>query len=277
MKYVIVGRTGSGKSALADILAANGLDLLKSCTTRAPRSEEDKTRYTFLSREQADAIPDEEKVLPTTLNGELYFSSSHALELADVMILDPKGLMEICALYPDTSFHAVHVVADYDKSAEHACRRADDPEKAMEIFRNRYRSESEQFDKFEAQCKNGDHKDWPENLAAIQNYNNDFTQNCAQAMAEYLLHYKKQHDNITALVQQCADLDILSIPKEYPDKVTVWMNEDSEHPAVWPRHLSPERFADVVIRDDEGLASLVRAWCGCGIHLGIPDELQPVE
>ncbi len=40
MIYLIIGRTGSGKNALATELETRGLRLLRTYTTRPPRDEE---------------------------------------------------------------------------------------------------------------------------------------------------------------------------------------------------------------------------------------------
>lgn len=275
MKYIILGRTGSGKTKLADTLAANGLMLSKSSTTRKPRSEEDRKHYHFLTREEAAAIPESEKLLPTVLNGELYFSSKHMLEQADVIILDPKGMKEICGLYPDVSFRAVYIKADKDTAEEHAISRSSNPDAERSVFLNRYESENRQFSEFEEQLKNRDYTTWPSNLSAAHVYTNTFEESCLQEITQSLLQYRRQHANLMKIVDQCADLGV--VRSDVPGKIDLWMEADATHEHPYKVQLAHDLFTDRLMGDDTGLAMTIRAWCSYGINLNLPDEITPVE
>lgn len=275
MKFIIMGRTGSGKSTFAELLTRQGMSLSKSSTTRKPRSEADKQNYNFLTREEAAAIPASEKLLPTTLNGELYFSARHMLEQSDILILDPKGAKEICNMYPDTCFHIAYICADKQMAMEHAMNRSDNPEAEQETFCRRYDSEAAQFDAFEQENENHTFHAWPYNMRAVHTYKNDFTPEFLCRIANNIIQYKKQHENLSNITQQCLDLGVLEMSE--PEKIDLWMEADDTHEKPYVRHVSTDIFADILMEDDEGLANTIRAWCSYGIQLGQPDDLQPVE
>ena len=69
MKYIIIGRTGTGKTSLLNMLEQRGLKPLITKTTRPIRGPQD-TNYMFLSKADADKIPDDDKFLYTIIDDD---------------------------------------------------------------------------------------------------------------------------------------------------------------------------------------------------------------
>ena len=141
MKTLIVGRTGSGKNTLQNILIKEyGWKGVKSYSTRKPRSEGEDT-HIFISKEEAAAVPAEDKVAITFhKNGDSldeYFATRQQVEEADCYIIDPKGVEMLTANMPEEDFQVIYVKAcDRATQKQKAVERADDPELAAEILTN---------------------------------------------------------------------------------------------------------------------------------------------
>ena len=91
-KILIMGRAQTGKTTVANHLAAiTGLKLLKTCTTR-PRRSPDENTYHFYTPEEAMAIPMKDKFFYTvSVDGfERWTNRSDFLE-AGIAILDTVG------------------------------------------------------------------------------------------------------------------------------------------------------------------------------------------
>ena len=270
MKLVIIGRTGTGKTALANKFVEAGLVLLRTSTTRPPRYakyfgqtkdreivelkkrpdggfdwpdgktgdvREDMTvyeddRYNFLTPDQAAAIPDCEKLLYTNENGYEYFATQEALEKSDVYIIDPKGLNDVVKLMPDVSFHVVHATAtDTAKQVQMAVARADDPIQEELNFRTRSANEDKMFSDFEAMLADKAPNDpIAPNCVAIHAFDNDFRPETLDSMAGALLGYFHAFRNVTGIVAQSLDLGILSGSK-YAHLDVVVYDEKEDGPA----------------------------------------------
>lgn len=110
-KLVIVGKTCSGKSTFAAMF--KDLALLRSYITRPKRSENDND-YWFISPETAQEIPENEKMLCSSIkDGYERFVLKSDFEMSDIMILDPKGAKSVAAMLYQP---AIFVTLDADES-----------------------------------------------------------------------------------------------------------------------------------------------------------------
>lgn len=90
--FLLVGRSGSGKSSLAQSLnEAYGLTISRSYTTRPPRTRDDN-EYVFLPKDEF-----EKKSLcdSTNYNGQFYGIDTEGLDAADIHVCDPNGITNI--------------------------------------------------------------------------------------------------------------------------------------------------------------------------------------
>lgn len=93
----LVGKSGCGKSTMADKLHnMYGYEVLQSYTTR-PRRSEDESGHVFVTEEEYEAIP--EKVATTCFDGFNYCATKEQVNNNDIYIIDPKGLKELKDLY----------------------------------------------------------------------------------------------------------------------------------------------------------------------------------
>lgn len=150
MKFLIVGRTATGKDTLASILTYKyGWKFVKSMTTRPKRYEEEDT-HVFISEEEANKISLEDRVAYTVINDYQYFATKKQVEESDAYIIDPYGVHVLLNKMPDEYFYIVYIRPyNYQTQREKAISRSDATEKEEKIFESRHMSEDEQFSEFE--------------------------------------------------------------------------------------------------------------------------------
>ena len=155
MKVLIIGRTSTGKDSLKDLLIKNyGWTFVKSMATRPPRTPNEDT-HIFLTPEEATNIPWEDKAAWTQIGEYEYFATKQQIYEADAYIIDPKGAEMLLRNMPNEWFRIVYMKpADTDTQMEMAIKRADKPEKEIEVFKKRVEAENEQFNDFEAKLQN---------------------------------------------------------------------------------------------------------------------------
>lgn len=151
MKIMVVGRSGSGKDTLANILKDTyGYSQLYSTTTR-PRRTPDEATHVFVTEEEANQMT--ERVAETVIDGYQYFATKGQFEECDIYVIDPRGLDCVCKNAPDIPLYVVYVEASQDTRLARAKSRAADPESAEKIFYSRQADEDAQFSEFEALIK----------------------------------------------------------------------------------------------------------------------------
>lgn len=151
MKYLIVGRTGSGKDYFAEILQKDGLKILKSYTTR-PRRNDSDNGHIFIKPEEADVYVD--KVATWKLdNGVEYFATRQQVEENDIYIINPDSIVELFENMPELidKVTVIYIYAEsYRKRFKMAMKRTTDKEKEKQIFKERNYAESPEFSRFES-------------------------------------------------------------------------------------------------------------------------------
>ena len=149
MVLLIVGRTGAGKDHLAKDLTENGFHGVKSYTTRPKRFPEEDT-HIFITKEEAAAIPEEEKAAKTIIGEYEYFATFDQVKNADYYVIDPKGITTLLQSMNDTEYRIVYVTANKNTRKMRAVERSDRTvEEEIKIFEQREKDEDEQFTDFE--------------------------------------------------------------------------------------------------------------------------------
>jgi len=151
MKYLLIGRTASGKDALRRLLEEQyGWTFVKSTTTRPKRSENEDT-HLFITKAQAARVPESEKAAKTVIGEFEYFATKSQVEAADAYIIDPKGFEELTANMPNESFRPVYLKPiSQERQRAMAVRRASDSVKENLVFDKRTSAEEVQFSRFES-------------------------------------------------------------------------------------------------------------------------------
>ena len=149
MKWLIVGRTGTGKDYLANRMREEGMRIVKSYATRPKRSADEDT-HIFISKDEAKAIAEAEKAAKTVIRGYEYFATKKQVMDSDAYIIDPNGVYDLVHNMPDTPFGIIYITADEAASTRAAVARADNTEEEEKVVSDRKEAEAMQFDAFEA-------------------------------------------------------------------------------------------------------------------------------
>ena len=92
-KFLIIGRTASGKSSIAKAVCEKlGLNQVISYTTRPRRpKEKDCVDHIFITEEDVEKYKDDIAAY-TEINGYKYFTTYDVLDKSDVYVIDPIGV-----------------------------------------------------------------------------------------------------------------------------------------------------------------------------------------
>ena len=203
MKFLICGRTGTGKDTLQDILVNRyGWKSVKSYTTRKPRYKGEDT-HIFISHEEAAKIPKEDKVAVTYIkNGDIedeYFATRKQVAEADCYIIDPIGIEKLAKNMPEENFVIIYMRPENkDVQRLMAVMRAGDQKEANDIFDKRYASEDAQFTEFEKNI--AEDNLLQKNCCVCFELVNDYSPKSMDDIAENVIKVKNQYDNILRLL-----------------------------------------------------------------------------
>lgn len=145
--YLLVGRTGSGKTTVAQILEQEkGWKTVKSYTTRPPRPGEiESGDHLFITSDEVSQYKSDMAAY-TKIGDFEYFTTIDVLNQSDIYVIDPNGINSLMSTVGDQfNFMIVNVEATKEIRKQRVMER--DPTKAN--FEAREAAETEQFDKFE--------------------------------------------------------------------------------------------------------------------------------
>ena len=95
--YLLVGKSASGKTTIAEYLEKEkGMTSLQSYTTRPPRYE-GEVGHTFISDEEYDIL--DNRIAEVEYNGYRYCSTQQQLDDAEVYVIDPLGVETLLERY----------------------------------------------------------------------------------------------------------------------------------------------------------------------------------
>lgn len=262
MKLLIVGRTGSGKDTLQHFLTKYyGFKTVNSYTTRARRPGEGDT-HVFITREEAAAIPIEDKVAITYIkNGDNepdeYFATKQQVEDCDCYIIDPKGIRTLTANMPDEVFEICYLHAESkEKQKEMAILRANGDVKAGEIFEARYDSENEQFTTFEKTFP-----DWRKyNKGALFEFTNDYSEDSLRQLAFRLSNRKHLYDTLQSIITDLKAMKVLTTDED--GKILVRM-QTVETKEEYEKPYTDSQFAQLLLYSPNGFLDLLHEWLSC--------------
>lgn len=253
MKFVIIGRTATGKSLLAQNLACNGLKILETYTTR-PKRHPDEAGMKFITPAESAQIPTDQKLLPTTQNGHEYFTTLADLEACDVCVLDPDGFRELTLVLPEESLQVIHCVcADSMTQKIMAVDRAEDPAGEAAIFAQRQTDEDAMFSKWEKDLAN--RTTFSRNSLTLHNFENDYKNDSMAHFTAYIMAVHRRFQNILEIVRQCLDMGHFH-PSDKPGYIDVSYNDPAPHVESLPL----EHFAEISMMNAHNLAALMCAW-----------------
>lgn len=292
MKIVIVGKTGAGARTLADALEkADGLKVLKSCTTRQPRSKDDMERYHFLTEKEADQIA--VKHLYTEIGETKYFSKEEDVNAADILVVDPDGLMDITALLPDESIYLIYchvdpgnevAVAKMEAGINETIETSDEPDVTRKQIEDKRYQEHQRFENLEEMLystgKNPDAPNLPpqrkifideryhHKVIAIYDFANDFEHDTLQAAAMHIAAWARQFRNVRTIVEQCVALEVFSSPE--PGRIAALDNISGE-----PVTKTLDETVTSILNVPETFNQILRVWLTHHLDLRLPPQRAP--
>ena len=176
-----MGRTCSGKTTLAKTVAATlHMKVLRSYTTRPMREEENEhtSDHIFISEDEVKLF-EGKMAAYTEINGYKYFVTKDMIMEADIYVVDPNGY-KMLAEYVERKNMKIKLVPIYiDVDVNDQERRYRARGNTRNEFWERYKSEAEQFSKFEKEMDTY-------NVQVIKNICFDFT---VKRLKDYI--YKK--------------------------------------------------------------------------------------
>lgn len=110
-KIVLIGKSCSGKSTLANQLAEYGFTAQLSTTSRPMREyEKQNIDYRFVSKEQfEDAIKVNAFIEVDNFNGWYYGLTHEDFNAADILLLTPRGLQKYLDIFPREKFIIIYI------------------------------------------------------------------------------------------------------------------------------------------------------------------------
>lgn len=274
MKYLIVGRSGTGKDKLREILEDKyGFTFVKSASTRKPRFEGEDT-HEFITHEEAASVPDSEKVAVTHIkNGDIddeYFARRSTVEQCDAYIIDPIGVKQLLKNMPDTIFELVYIKApDKETQKEMAIQRSNNPEQAAEIFEKRYASEDAEFKEFEESITNKTFG--ADNCKLLNPFTNDYTEPSIEQFAFELYKEQLRYNRLELIIN-----DLIENGSLYTNdngEILVAMMDKTQSNALVTVPMSHEQYIQLILTDHEGMADTMNAYLGIPQITTLPDRL----
>jgi len=109
----IVGRSGAGKTTLADYIEVNfGVKMIQSRTTRAPRYE-GEDGHTFVSSEEFDSYSKSDMLAFTTFGDNRYCCLTEDVREESTYVIDEKGLIYLKETFGDVyDIHSILVTCN---------------------------------------------------------------------------------------------------------------------------------------------------------------------
>lgn len=153
-----MGRTCSGKTTLAKTVAETlHMKVLRSYTTRPMREGENEhtSDHIFISDDEVKLFQGK-IVAYTEINGYKYFVTKDMVMNSDIYIVDPKGykMLEDTVKRKNMKIKLIPIYIDVDVADQERRYRARG--NTRNEFLERYKSEAEQFDKFEEEIDDFD-------------------------------------------------------------------------------------------------------------------------
>lgn len=186
--FCIMGRTCSGKTTLAKTVAETlHMKVLRSYTTRPMREGENEhtSDHIFISDDEVKLFQGK-IVAYTEINGYKYFVTKDMVMNSDIYIVDPKGykMLEDTVKRKNMKVKLVPIYIDVDVADQE--RRFRNRGNTREEFWERYKSEAEQFDKFEEEMTTYNPKRGYTYVYRIKNVDFHYT---VKMIEEYIYNY----------------------------------------------------------------------------------------
>lgn len=245
--WLIVGKSGVGKTTLANLLAQNGMPCVLGHTTRPKRSEDD-TPYTFVNAKTARQEKDK-AVTSTSINGYDYYTTVDDIEDKLVAIVDPKGVEDFIKYYPHCNFRVIYIAANETLRKTKAIARAQDPIKEEAIFDKRNQDEKERFNEFEKQLNQL--PDTYDNIHLVYKLFNDYNKATMETEVLRILATEQILKNTLYIFNTAIEEHYIKTNADKTVPVT-YNNKD--------QNLSPMTCVDLILNNPDRMFELMQWW-----------------
>lgn len=261
--YLIIGRTGAGKTHLESVLEKKGLKTVKSYTDRPPRSKNDHS-HTFISTDEILKIVNSEKcVAHTCINNVNYCADTYMIADADVYVIDPKGVDELLKKMPDKAFNLIYIKTSIENRENAILERVSDEDKKEQhiIFENRNQDEDEQFTEFEKRILKEQQEEYafPTNVISYIVYENTFSEDDCEEFADYLIAMHQRTKQMSAIIQELKAAKVPYLPyaennddSDYLELTTIKPDKTTKKNLV-----TCEQFAERILANEQALGHLM--------------------
>ena len=133
--FCLVGKSGSGKTTIANKLFDKyGYIQIASYTTRPPRTNHD-TDHVFISKEEYDSLKN--KVAFTCFNNYYYCATQEQVDNANLYVIDPFGIEQLKLLYKGKKqIITIYIDVPMETCLDRMRRRGDNEDKIWERLRH---------------------------------------------------------------------------------------------------------------------------------------------
>lgn len=271
MKFVIIGKPGSGAPELVSYLTEAGLTACPLHTTR-PKLKDGETAYAFLTEKDAAAIPPEDKLfLDVGENGAEYFlrPQDDPASARIIFLENPNMIKDLDTLVKDETCHLIHVHGGslLDRKLQ-ATRDTEKPLLAEQVFNQRNGELLSAFSSLEAVM--GLDKDggavplpMPKCITRGRNFEYDFNPENLEKFAKALHNMLVFHNRLMTIVKECGELGVLY----HEDGKFLIAYDDPNN----DKYVTADCFAGILMEDDEGMANIMREYVALSNRFGDMD------
>lgn len=144
---LILGRSGTGKSTLEQLLCQTyNVKAIKSYTTRPQRSQ-NEDNHIFITKDEINNYPN--KIATTTINDNFYFATKEQLDESQIYVIDPNGLYELTSNFPNLQFNIIYLKLSNTQHQKYLKQRRKVSNETKDLQHQRLAYENQQFDDFE--------------------------------------------------------------------------------------------------------------------------------
>lgn len=249
MKFILIGRTATGKHFLAEKFAEKGFKVIKSYTTD-PDTPKGIGYPEVIDPAVAATIPVENKFLMFSEPNTETFILHKDIEDADILILHPNDLPNFVALVPDETLHIIHMTCK-DAIAQDAMESAN-TKHTGKTLKERQIAETPFYSK------------WEQDLAAKSTFGmsqlitmtveNDFKPETIEGFMLRISYNLALRRNLSDVIAESIALGL--IPVNDDGKIRMEYHEPTPHVAG----VSTDMFIDILMDNPVDMSYLMMNW-----------------
>lgn len=252
MKFILIGRTATGKHNLAEKLAAKGLKIAPSYSTNT----EMPTGIGYpniVSNIDAQSVPLDQKFIQFSADPSIqnYMLNADLAE-SDVIICHPNDLATLVGSLPGESIHLLHMVCA-DAQAQDAMEKS--RYTVGKTLKERQMDESQYYSKFEQDL--AAKSTFGLKMLITHQIDNDFQDTTLDGFVVRLMATMNCRKNLQDIVENCMILGI--IPRKIVNDVSMIPVQYTE-PKPLTEDITVDMFIDILTESPTQLTAVLLNW-----------------